>query len=66
MSDIVKQLRKIRQEQKLSQDAISILGGICSKGYVAKIESGYRDPQLRTVQRYADALGYKLVLEPKE
>jgi transcriptional regulator with XRE-family HTH domain len=66
MSDIVQQLRKIRQDQKLSQDAISMLGGICSKGYVAKIESGYRCPTLKTVTRYAEALGYELVLRPKQ
>lgn len=66
MSDIVRQLRKIRQEQKLSQDGVALLSGICAKNYVAKIESGHRSPNLKTVEKFASALGYRLTLEPKE
>jgi transcriptional regulator with XRE-family HTH domain len=66
MSDIIDQLRKIRMEQGLSQDALSYLSGISSPHYVCKMEKGLRTPRIDMVSKWADALGYRLTLEPKE
>jgi transcriptional regulator with XRE-family HTH domain len=66
MTDIIDQLRKIRMEQGLSQDALSYLSGISSPHYVCKMERGIRNPRIEMVARWADALGYRLSLEPKE
>lgn len=65
-SEIIAQLRKIRVEQKLSQDAICILTGIASKGYVCKIERGLRSPKFETLEKFADVLGYEFALRPKQ
>jgi transcriptional regulator with XRE-family HTH domain len=66
MSDLIKQLREIRREQKLSLDAICILGGVNSPQHLFQIERGEKSPTLRTLEKYARSLGYKLVLSPKE
>jgi transcriptional regulator with XRE-family HTH domain len=66
MTDIIDQLRKIRMDRGLSQDALSYLSGISSAHYVCRMETGERNPRLEMVARWADALGYRLTLEPKE
>jgi|GEM_PF-4493160 len=63
---IVAELRKIREEQKCSQDALSLLSGINSRSYMNSLENGWRNPTLTTLTKWADALGYELALRPKQ
>jgi transcriptional regulator with XRE-family HTH domain len=67
MTDIIKQLRKIREEQGLSQDAVSMaLGHAGNKGsYISQVERGKYSPGMAVVMTWADALGYELVLVKK-
>jgi transcriptional regulator with XRE-family HTH domain len=64
--DIRKKLRKIRREQEISQDSVAAIMGKNTVGYVSLLESGKRNPTLGTLTSWADALGYRLTLEPKE
>ena len=66
MSEIVKQLRKIRQEKEISQEAVAAVLHNNSHGYVSLLENGRRSPKLYTLTKWADVLGYELVLRPKE
>jgi transcriptional regulator with XRE-family HTH domain len=66
MSDIAKQLRKIRREKELSQESLSAIMGLSDGGYVSQWELGRRNPTLSTLHNWADALGYRLTLEPKD
>jgi Helix-turn-helix. len=66
MSDIVKQLKSIRLQQNLSQDAVCILGGFSNAQYLSMIERLARNPSITVLEKYAGALGYDLVLSPKE
>ena len=66
MSDIPKQLRKIRREKEISQDSIAAIMGKTTVGYVSLLESGKRNPTLNTLTSWVDALGYELTLRPKE
>jgi transcriptional regulator with XRE-family HTH domain len=66
---IVEQLRKIRIEKKWSQRWVSELAGLSpgSQGHLSRVESGaLHFVSLATVRRVADALGFDLVLVPKE
>jgi transcriptional regulator with XRE-family HTH domain len=65
MSDIVKQLRKIRRDQEISQDALAAAAGM-AKGHISGLERGQRNPALTTLTNWAGALGYEIVLRPKE
>ena len=62
---IINELRKIREEQKCSQDALSALTGINSRSYMNSLENGWRNPSLATLTKWADALGYEVALRPK-
>jgi transcriptional regulator with XRE-family HTH domain len=64
--DLVKQLRKIRRDKEVSQDTLSAIMGKANGGYVSQWEKGRRNPTLATLHTWADALGYRLKLEPKE
>ena len=66
MNDIPKQLRKIRREKEISQDSVAAIMGKSTVGYVSLLESGKRNPTLSTLNSWVDALGYRIVLEPKE
>jgi transcriptional regulator with XRE-family HTH domain len=66
IDDIRKKLRKIRREQEISQDSVAAIMGKNTVGYVSLLESGKRNPTLGTLTSWADALGYRLTLEPKE
>lgn len=65
MSDIIKQLRKIRRDQELSQDAVEAVAAL-GDGHISQLERGRRTPNLNTLTSWADALGYQIVLRPKE
>jgi transcriptional regulator with XRE-family HTH domain len=66
--DIIASLREIRKEKGLSQDALSMaLGHAGNKGsYISQVERGAYSPSVAVVITWADALGYELVLRPKE
>jgi transcriptional regulator with XRE-family HTH domain len=64
-SDVIAQLRRIRVEQRLSQDAIAILTGLHSKGHISRIERGLRPAKFETLEKFADVLGYEISLRPK-
>lgn len=62
----VDQLRKIRQEQKISQEALSVCLGMNSQSGLSALESGRRSPTLGTLTTWADALGQEIVVRPKQ
>ena len=66
VSEIISQLRKTRLEMGISQDSVAAMLGNNAHGYISNVENGRKTPTLPTVARWADALGYRLVLEPKE
>jgi transcriptional regulator with XRE-family HTH domain len=66
MSDIIAQLRKIRIEQRCSQDALSALVGVNNRVQVSAWENGRVHPQYSTLHKWADALGYEVVLRKKQ
>lgn len=66
MTDIIKELRKLRRDQELSQDAVSAAAGMGGSGHISQLEKGKRTPSLPTLTRWADALGYELTLRAKE
>lgn len=65
MTDIVKQLRKIRREQELDQSEVAALAGLYPN-HISQLETGRRAPTLPTLSMWANALGYELTLRPKE
>ncbi len=63
---IMVDLRKIRQESRISQDAVACGMGIGDRAFIPRLEGGKHSPLLSTVSRWADVLGYELVLRRKE
>jgi transcriptional regulator with XRE-family HTH domain len=63
---IVKELKKIRREQRCSQDALGALSGINSRSHINKLESGRTSPTLMTLAKWADVLGYEIALKAKQ
>ena len=67
MSDphpIVKELRRIRIESKLSQVELACDMGV-GQNVLSFREMGRVSPQLNTLSEWAEALGYELTLKPK-
>lgn len=62
--DFIRQIVKIRQEEKMSQKEIERLTGI-SQANVARFEKNTHSASLSTVIKILDALGYKLSIEKK-
>lgn len=54
---LIKILKSIREDKKLSQGEIAFRMGITQPA-VSAIEKGNSDPNLGTIRRYANALGY--------
>lgn len=52
-------LRKLREEDGISQENLSLKAGYY-RTYVGKIEQGLYSPSLHTIWRLANALGYSL------
>lgn len=48
-------LKNLREDRRLSQEKIGRLAGL-NRSFVSRLESGDRTPNLRTVERLADAL----------
>ena len=64
MSDIIKQLRKIRRDQELSQEAVEAVAAL-GDGHISQLERGKRTPNLITLTSWANALGYEVALQKK-
>ncbi len=64
--EIVLALRKIRQENRMSQDAVAASIGK-SLHTILAYEKGYPDysPHVNTLASWAEVLGYEIVLQPK-
>ena len=60
---LVKELRKIRLDQKRSQMDVAENAGVAQVAVMAW-EGGHRRPRLDLFEAWAGALGYKVVLEP--
>jgi transcriptional regulator with XRE-family HTH domain len=52
-------LKALRQERKLSQDALARKVGV-SREYIARLETGRHDPPLSTLEQLAKALKVKV------
>lgn len=64
---IVVELRMERQRQGLTLKQVASRMGWSVHGPLFKLESGMREPNLRTLRRWADALGRDVgLLPPKE
>ncbi len=61
---IVKELRRIRLDNKMSQCALASDLDI-GQNVLSFREMGRVSPQLNTLSEWADALGYELTLKPK-
>jgi transcriptional regulator with XRE-family HTH domain len=65
MTDIINQLRKIRREREISQQALSVTAGL-AQNQISYFETGRTKPTLPTLTLWAGALGYDLALKVKE
>lgn len=63
--EVVSQLCKIRQDKKITQEAMATLMDKGASGYASLLENRKRNPTLSTLALWADSLGYKIALEPK-
>lgn len=62
MTKVMKQLVNIRRKKMSASDVARLMG--VSRQQVWNIEEGYQgDPSIRTIERYAKAIGAKLVVE---
>ncbi|TYL99640.1 helix-turn-helix transcriptional regulator [Bradyrhizobium rifense] len=61
---IVKALVEVRIAWKLTQNDVSSRMGI-RRDHFARLETGVQPPVLATLEKWADALGYRLGLRPK-
>ena len=55
-------LKQIRMEQGLSKLTVATRMGLASDHQIANWEDGINDPRLSSLERWASALGYELVL----
>jgi transcriptional regulator with XRE-family HTH domain len=64
LSPIVRELREIRVAWKMAVERVALQAdlGVRTLKY---LESGEHEPTLQTLERWADVLGYELVLRPK-
>jgi len=66
ISKTVAQLKEIRTEKKLSQTKFSSMLGMAAPTQLQNYEQGRTTPSIKKVEEWADALGYKIVLLPKD
>ncbi len=62
---IITELKAIRRSQKVSQDAVGFALGI-QQAVISEWESGDHNPQLHSLSKWADTLGYDVVLKLKD
>lgn len=65
MVRIAGRLRSVREARGLSLDDVAAVMGI-ERSEVSKLERGKTNPELRTLLRYAQAIGMKLVVDVVE
>jgi transcriptional regulator with XRE-family HTH domain len=65
---IVDALRAEREARNWSQRYVQERASVSplAVGYLSRLESGTAEPRLSTLRRWADALGYDLVLVKRE
>jgi transcriptional regulator with XRE-family HTH domain len=66
--EIVVELRKIREQSRISQDAVGAALGK-TQAHISNYERGhprYQSPRICTLDEWADTLGYEIVLRAKE
>ncbi|MDO8213449.1 helix-turn-helix domain-containing protein [Conexibacter sp. CPCC 206217] len=56
LSSLARNIRHLRRERELSQEALAAAAGMHPK-HLSEIERGNKDPRATTVARLADALG---------
>lgn len=61
MESIVRELVAIRKKQKISQEELAGRMHV-SRTVLARVESGKSSPKLVTVEKIAQALGFRLIL----
>jgi hypothetical protein len=66
VNEVIRSLREIRLAMGISQDAVAALVAHNGHGWISQCESGKKTPTIAAVAKWADALGYRLTLEPKE
>jgi transcriptional regulator with XRE-family HTH domain len=65
MSEIGREIRRLREEKDWSQAQLAVYAG-SSQPTVNQVESGKRNPSTRTLEKFADALGVEVAdLFPK-
>lgn len=57
MLELYKNIKRLREEQKLSQDVLAKLTGYTDRSSIAKIEKGLVDLQQSKIELFAKALG---------
>lgn len=62
MKGIIVQLTKTREEKGLTQKELASLAGMAQQS-VNRIEAGKHSPKIDTVEKIANALGYRLAIE---
>ena len=65
MTDIIKQLRKIRRDREIAQQDLAATAGL-AQNQISYFETGRTKPTLSTLTLWVDALGYELVLVEKK
>ena len=60
--DVIRQLIRLRQEQKLTQKALAEKTGIAQSA-ISRFESGNHNPSLEFLQRLAQGLGKSVYIE---
>ncbi|HSI84979.1 MAG: helix-turn-helix domain-containing protein [Candidatus Methylacidiphilales bacterium] len=65
MSDILTQLKSLRQQREMNQSKLGEKLGL-PQSHISKIEQGATDPRLSTVQDLARVLDHELMLVPRE
>ena len=63
--EIIEAIVNAREKNKLSQRDLSEISGI-PKTTIARIETNAVTPQISTLIRYLNAIGYRIKIEPKK
>ncbi|GJM06480.1 MAG: transcriptional regulator [marine bacterium B5-7] len=64
MGDLIQQLQQLRKQQGISQQSLSQRLRI-PQSHISKIESAKTDVRLSTLQEFAHAMGYEVMLVPR-
>lgn len=62
-TELLSRFKQIRKSMRLSQAELATASGL-RQSHISKIETGWLDPHLSTIEEIADAIGYRLVLLP--